>query len=143
MKCGNCTMCCKFPKIVETKSKAGEYCKYCEPKVGCKIYSERPESCKIFECAWKQMEHAGEELRPDRCNVLFEKWSDYLIVGATDTELSKLVLAQIDFFRGEGISVLIIDHSKKSKTVFLAPGHTRQFVKEQINGSTKLHRRLN
>lgn len=89
------------------------------------------------------MEKAGKELRPDKCNVVFEKWSDKVIVGATDVNLSKLVLRQIGFFKREGISVLIIDHKKKTRTYFLAPGHTKQFVKKEINDSPKLHGRLN
>jgi len=141
MNCGSCTACCKLLNIPETDSKPGEYCKHCYPGFACRIYNERPESCKIFECAWKQMENAGEELRPDKCGVLFEKWSDTVMVGTTEDKLSDLILHQIDFFKGEGISVLMIDHSRKIRTFFLAPGHTKDYVREQINGSTKLHRR--
>jgi len=141
MECGNCTLCCKFLNIKETDSKPGNYCKHCEPGVACKIYNERPEPCRIFECAWKQMNHPGEELKPDKCNVLFEKWSDHVMVGVTDSELSDLILRQIDFFRSEGISVLMVDHDQKSRTYFLVPGHTKEFVRMEINGSSKLYRR--
>lgn len=137
MECGNCTACCKLLNIQETDSKPGDYCKYCNPGVGCRIYNERPECCKIFECSWKQMKNAGEELRPDKCGVLFEKWSDTVMVGTTEGKLSDLILCQIDFFKREGISVLVIDHSKKIRTFFLAPGHTKEFVKIEINNSIK------
>ena len=141
MNCGNCTMCCKLLNIKETESKPGEYCKHCNPGTGCKIYEERPESCRIFECAWKQMEHTAEDLRPDKCGVLFEKWADYVMVGTTEYKLSDLILGQIDYFRGEGISILMINHKEKSRTFFLAPNHNKQFVRDEINGSTKLYRR--
>jgi len=143
MNCGECTLCCKLLDIKETDSKPGEYCKHCEPGVGCKIYNERPKPCRIFECAWKQMKHAGEELRPDRCNVLFEKWSDHVMVGATDSDdIKEIVMRQIDFFRSEEISVLMVDHNKKTRTFFLAPGHNKEFVREEINGSAKRSRKI-
>jgi len=137
MECGNCTYCCKFLEIKETSSKTGEYCKYCIPEVGCKIYNKRPESCKIFECCWKQMKVSAEELRPDRCNMLFEKWSDKVIVGATDKKMSELIMKQINYFNGEGISIVILDHLQKTKTFYLASGHTKEFVKQEINNSIK------
>jgi len=140
MECGECTLCCKLLKIDETNSKVNEYCCYCNPNFGCTIYDKRPESCRIFECCWKQMKNAGEDLRPDKCGVLFEKWSDNVIVGATDEMLSNLVLGQIDYFRSENISVLIMDHNKKSITYFLADGHTKEYVRKEINDSPKLHK---
>jgi len=146
IECDGCTLCCKFPVIPEVNSKVNEYCQYCKEEVGCEIYEERPESCRIYECAWKQMISqmliVSKELRPDKCHVLFEKYSDNVIVGVTEKELSLLVLNQINFFRREGISILIVDYNKKSKTFFLAAGHNRDFVREQINGGTKLHRRF-
>jgi uncharacterized cysteine cluster protein YcgN (CxxCxxCC family) len=142
MECDGCTLCCKLLRIDETNSIPNEVCNYCEENTGCKIYNTRPEPCKIFECAWKQMKNAGDELRPDKCGVLFEKWSDYIMVGATDRyNISPLIMGQINFFNKEGISVLFINHKKKSKTFFLATGHSKEFVKGEINDSPKLHRR--
>lgn len=140
MECGSCTLCCKLLNIKETDSKPGEYCKHCNPDIGCKIYEERPESCQIFECAWKQMRYAGKDLRPDKCFIMFEKWSDNVMVGTTtEDSISDLVLRQIEYFKNEGISTLMINHIKKTRTFFLANDHTKEFVKEEINGSTKLH----
>ena len=141
MECGNCTMCCLLPQIKETNSKPGIYCEYCEPNMdmGCKIYDNRPESCKIFECAWKQMEYAHDDLRPDKCNVLFEKWTDNVMVGTTiEKNISQLILNQINYFRGEGISVLMVNHKEKTRTYFLAPRHDKDFVRKEINDSQKL-----
>lgn len=141
MECDGCTLCCKLLRIDETNSIPNEICKYCGD-VSCKIYNERPESCSIFECAWKQMENADIDLRPDNCGTLFEKWSDTVMVGVTDVGISTLIHKQIDFFRSEGISVLFLDHSKKSKGYFLASKHTKEFVKGEINDSPKLYRRF-
>lgn len=140
--CGECTLCCKLLRIKEINSKAGEYCSFCNPGIGCQIYNQRPESCRIFLCAWKQMDNVGEELRPDKCKMLFEKWSDKVMVGGTDhDEISDLTMGQIDSFRSEGISVLVVNHILKTRTFFLAPGHTIDFIKREINASTKLFNR--
>jgi len=138
MECGNCTLCCKLLNIKETDSKPTEYCKYCTPEIGCNIYDERPESCRIFECAWKQMEKAHIDLRPDKCNVLFEKWSDNVMVGSMNVSyISDLVEKQIDHFRSEGISVIMLNNFEKYRTYFYAEGHTREFVQEEIENSVK------
>ena len=142
MECGECTLCCKLLRIEETNSLPNEICKYCKENIGCKIYDNRPESCKIFECAWKQMKYADLDLRPDKCNALFEKWSDNIMVGVTDKCISTLIHKQIDFFRGEGISVLFLDHYTKSKVYFLAENHTKDFIKGDINDSPKLYNRF-
>jgi hypothetical protein len=132
MNCGNCTECCRQLNIPETDSKEGDLCQHCEEGVGCKIYSERPESCRIFECCWKQMKIAGKELRPNVCGVLFEKWSDKVIVGSTENKLSKLILNQIEYFKNEGISILIVNQNEKTRTFYVADGHTVESVKEEI-----------
>jgi len=132
MNCGNCTECCRQLNIPETDSKEGDLCQHCEEGVGCKIYSERPESCRIFECCWKQMKIAGKELRPNICGVLFEKWSDRLIIGSTVDELSDLIKGQIGYFQREGITVLIANMIKKTRNFYLAEGHTLQSIEEDI-----------
>ena len=97
MECENCTICCKHLYIPETDSIEGELCKYCKEDVGCLIYEHRPEACSTFECCWKQMEYTHIDLRPDNCGVLFEKWTDNVIVGSTEYELSDLILNQIEY----------------------------------------------
>lgn len=137
--CGNCTLCCKLPRIPEANSIAGEWCTHCTPGVGCKIYKDRPESCRIYECIWKQMERVKPSLRPDRCHMIFEKWTDNLIIGSTDVPgISFLLMGQIDSFRKEGISVVVLNHVEKSKTFYLAPGHTKEFIKREIDGRTNV-----
>jgi hypothetical protein len=132
MECGTCTLCCKHLYIPETDSKEGDLCQHCEENVGCKIYSSRPESCQTFECCWKQMKYTHIDLRPDNGGVLFEKWSDRVIVGSTEDELSELILGQIGYFQKEGISVLIVNQNEKIRNFYLAEGHTIQSVEEDI-----------
>ena len=130
--CGNCTVCCKHLYIPETDSEEGDLCKYCKEDIGCLIYKCRPESCSTFNCAWKQMENVHIDLRPDNCGVLFEKWSDYVMVGSTEYELSKLMLGQIAYFQREGISVLIVNQEEKTRQFYLAEGHSIPFVEGEL-----------
>lgn len=52
--CGECTLCCTLPQIVEKGYEKDSYetCKHCELSVGCKIYEERPETCMGFMCLY-------------------------------------------------------------------------------------------
>lgn len=72
--CGSCTMCCKLMGVPELDKPPGEWCKHCDPKVGCTIYDDRPESCKDFECLWLQAQSRevksmlmGPGLKPNQC----------------------------------------------------------------------------
>jgi predicted HAD superfamily phosphohydrolase YqeG len=78
------------------------------------------------------MKYAHIDLRPDNGGVLFEKWSDRVIVGSTEDELSELILGQIRFFQKEGISVVIVNQNEKTRIFYLADGHTIQTVTEDI-----------
>lgn len=132
MECGECTLCCLHLNIPDTNSKEGELCKYCNENVGCKIYDNRPECCKVFECCWKQTDGAHIDLRPDNCGVLFEKWTDNVIVGSLENLPSDLVLRQNSYFQAEGISVVLVNQNEKSRTFYLANKHTIKYVEGNI-----------
>jgi len=134
-KCGECKACCKILLIEEVDSKPNEWCQHCN-KNGCRIYDIRPKGCREFMCTWLQMNHVGIEMRPDKCGVVFEKFTDNVMMGGTDGKIKPIVQGQIKFFNKEGISVVIVNHNTKTKTNFLANGHTRKFVEDEINDST-------
>ena len=124
MECGSCTLCCKLLELHDIPSAIGEYCSKCEIGVGCSIYDIRPKECQEFRCMWHQMEKAGEELRPDKCNVIFDRASEDVIVARLEEnkKLNNLVLAQINSFINEGFSVLVF-RGKEYKP-YIKPGHT-------------------
>lgn len=138
-KCGSCTLCCDLLKIPEVDSDYGELCKHCDLNKGCKIYEDRPEACREFECCWLQMETVGIELRPDKCGVIFEKWADDIILATTRKGPTPLVVGQIKSFMRENISVVMLDQRLKKKTYYLAEGHTKEYVENKINGSSVVH----
>ena len=69
--CGSCTACCKALEVVELTKPLGKWCQHCSIGKGCKIYAERPQSCRDFRCEW--LKGLGEEEdRPDRIRVILD-----------------------------------------------------------------------
>lgn len=69
-KCGSCTLCCLLTHIPQFDKPVFELCEYCG--TGCNIYMIRPQACREFLCVWAS-EGLPERLRPDKCNVMFER----------------------------------------------------------------------
>jgi uncharacterized protein len=71
--CGECTLCCKTMPVEEVSKPEGKWCTHCKVGKGCGIYATRPQPCIDFECFWLQSppEAMGDDLRPDRCGVVF------------------------------------------------------------------------
>lgn len=86
--CDGCTMCCKLPAVPEIDKPANTWCKHCAIGKYCKIYQERPQGCKDFMCLWKVMPDFPEELKPDKCKVIWQMTEDGLTAVAT-TEYPK------------------------------------------------------
>jgi hypothetical protein len=82
--CGSCTKCCTVMGIAEIKKPAWEECPNIAPGIGCKIYSERPQSCRRFICGWLLDPDMGPELKPENCHVVFYQRSEQHIVASCD-----------------------------------------------------------
>jgi hypothetical protein len=87
--CGSCTACCRVYAIPDLNKPAGPWCQHCAIGKGCKIYEERPTLCADFKCLWLQSreredprEHLADELRPDRCKVVFSPTTNENIMAA-------------------------------------------------------------
>lgn len=88
-ECGSCTACCRVYAIPTLNKPAGPWCQHCAIGEGCKIYEERPALCADFKCLWLQSrtredrrEHMPDELRPDRCKVVFSPTTNEAIMSA-------------------------------------------------------------
>lgn len=112
--CGGCTMCCKLPaappstQLPEGKP-AGVWCQHCDKGKGCRIYADRPQGCRDFMCLWKVMPDFPEELRPDKCKVMWQLTEDGTRAVAT-TEYPDKAQAQLGLIRSflrAGIAVEI------------------------------------
>lgn len=73
-ECGSCKVCCCLPDLKEEMGKpAWTWCDHCDlsgGERGCRIYDERPEACKRFECFWLRTPQLPDSYRPDKCKVL-------------------------------------------------------------------------
>jgi hypothetical protein len=92
------------------------------------------------------MDRVHPDLRPDRCNVVFEKLAPNVILGSSNImleEVSVLVYQQIDFFLREGISVVLQQFNPFNFKGFLAVGMKREEVikvlGEKANDCAKLY----
>jgi len=142
-ECGECTLCCKLLELHEIPSKIGEWCKYCDKTKGCSIYVGKPKECDTYKCMWLEMENVGVELRPDKSHIIFNKASDKTICAMQDPDykLDSLVMQQIKEFNKQGYSVVI--RKNEMYYTYLTKGHTLKEAKRDIDGRSKLHRRLN
>jgi len=78
--CGKCTMCCKLMGVVELDKPKHTQCNHCQIGVGCKIYNDRPISCREFKCIWLQTQATNKSLplqmRPDKSKVVLHTTPD-------------------------------------------------------------------
>lgn len=74
--CGSCTACCTALGVPELGKSTYRRCTHlCDN--GCGIYTERPGSCRTFECQWLRGlleldDGIDMDLRPDACGVIFD-----------------------------------------------------------------------
>lgn len=133
MKCGGCTACCKNLELHEIPSKIGELCKHCTA-TGCGIYNTRPKECQEFLCMWAQMDYAGEELRPDKCGVIFSRSSNDVIAARLDEDrmLNQFMIEQIKVFNREGFSVVVFRGNEKK--FYPNDKHTKLDIIRAVHG---------
>ena len=70
--CGTCTACCDITGVMELGKPYYARC----PHLGsgcCTAYEQRPETCRIYRCAWHLgLLGPGVDRRPDKCGVMFQ-----------------------------------------------------------------------
>jgi hypothetical protein len=71
-RCRQCDACCTVLAVEEVAKPEFERCDYQgQSKPGCAIYEERPESCRIWSCAWLQGFGTGND-RPDKLGLILD-----------------------------------------------------------------------
>ena len=85
---------------------------------------------------WSQMETVSDELRPDKCGIIFDRISDDVIAARieADRKLNGLLTAQVGYFNNEGFSVVIF--RGREKKIFLNDRHTETDVIEILHDRT-------
>lgn len=84
-ECGRCTACCEIIGVAELGKPFYQQCTERVPKQGCAVYAERPQGCRLFECAWLQG-YLSRPMRPDTCGVM---------VTASDDDPQQLELYEV------------------------------------------------
>lgn len=142
MKCDGCTLCCKLLDIYWMDSPKGEYCKECEPEVGCEIWENVPEDCKKYKCAYNQAEGIDIKYRPDNCGVIFEKATDTIFYGTIDDNVMVLgdtANEQIGIFLKKGFSVVLRYLGTPTPLVFNTEDRTAEDVWKEIKEAAWQH----
>jgi hypothetical protein len=80
--CDGCTMCCKLLSVDELEKPRYEWCVHCEIGVGCKIYEERPLSCRHFYCGYVLHAEFGEHWNPTKSKMViaYESENNRIVV---------------------------------------------------------------
>jgi len=156
MECDGCTVCCKLIEIPWMDSPRGEYCKECEPNVGCRIYDHAPEECLKFRCAYNQVPKCNINLRPDKLGIIFDKITDDVFIGTVnpDVLISEEAQKQVALFVKEGFGVVLFNDKISKPMVFSPKGKNpreiwnevlriREFVVTEIqNANIVIHKKF-
>ncbi len=129
--CGDCTLCCLLLPVPGVKIGINTNCRFCTHH--CSIHEKRPPICRSFDCEWLLKEDMSEELKPNKCNVIFEyinKDSILCLVHFNDLNAWKRapVTNHIKKLNNDGISVIISSYSNEPKRYMLAEGHTEENI---------------
>lgn len=69
--CGGCTACCKTHEVTEIQKPIGQWCPDCAIGKKCRVYANRPDSCKDFVCQWLKG-YSEEHQRPDKSKIVVD-----------------------------------------------------------------------
>ena len=135
MKCGDCTLCCKLIDIPWMKSPPLEYCSKCVPERGCGIWDNVPKDCLEYECAYREMDKASVNLRPDKCHVIFEKLSGLdTFLGLLDPgySMGEDVHGQINAFVNDGFSVFVSAFGRSTPLIISGNGKASKDIYNEV-----------
>lgn len=121
-QCGTCQECCICPKIDQQTMllQIGTYeakpaytpCRHLSGD-GCSVYSNRPQTCRDFECAWLKGAVGDAEARPDRIGLLpMVQHSEAGVCRLTIMECRENAFAERGFALAEELmqSIPNVDH---------------------------------
>ena len=133
MECGECTLCCDLFPVNWLNKPLLKKCIFCDK--GCTIHSDKPAECTDFDCAYAQGKNVPLELRPDKCGIIFEKWSDKIFYGTVvpDMKVTDYAMKQINGFNKQGFSVILASIKERDNILFLADGHIEKQIKVEFN----------
>lgn len=107
-ECGSCTACCHAFHIEWLDKPKNEPCTHCTG-TGCSIHASKHFECDSFECAYIQSNIDNDNLRPDKCGIIFELLKDgrFLATVIEGAEVTDSALNQMNSFTRQGYKVMI------------------------------------
>ena len=79
-QCGDCSLCCKVLGIPELQKPKDSWCPNFTAGIGCRIYDERPPSCRSFSCRWLTDLAMGPEWKPSICKMVVDSRPGLFVV---------------------------------------------------------------
>jgi hypothetical protein len=67
-------MCCKIMGIAELSKPRNQWCPHCDVGKGCKIYDQRPQSCRDFDCIYLLDGTLGDHWKPSRSRMVLTRY---------------------------------------------------------------------
>jgi hypothetical protein len=125
-QCGDCSLCCKVLRIAELDKPKDSWCPNFEHHVGCRIYADRPPSCRTFMCRWLVDPSMGPEWKPSVCKMVLDAKPNLVIVHVDpaagkpwraepySSVLKRLAAQGIE----KGVMVMVIEHHR---TIVILP----------------------
>jgi len=141
-KCEECTLCCELLPIKEINKQPSVLCSDCTLSKGCNIYNNRPEECKNFNCLYIEDNEMPDFLRPDKCNVIFEKITTKIFIAINHYNEPfayerENVIDYIKSLNEKGISVITTSFTNEPNEVFVGEGHTEEGIKRVTSNILK------
>lgn len=128
-ECGGCTVCCDLFPVPQLDKEANQKCIHCQG--GCLIHETRPQACRDFNCAYIQS-NSPEDLRPDRCGVVFEKVSDRIFYGTAWKKMTERAQGQVRAFLGQGFSVVLATNVGGVPRFYISPEHDEAEIRSEF-----------
>jgi hypothetical protein len=132
LTCGECTECCYAFPIEQLNKPPNTQCKHCNN--GCEIHDTKPDECSGFNCAYVQSKSNDENLRPDKCGIIFEKYSDNIFLGTvrTDMDVSDAGHRQIRSFLDQGYSVVLYSKHISELNYMICDRHDEDQIRAEF-----------
>lgn len=135
-------MCCDILPIKILNKPDSVKCKYSDGK-RCLIYPTRPISCKNYFCYWTLNDNLNENLRPDKCGVIFEEVKNTdIILAITDhrgivQKNKELLLEFTNSLLSKGRPVIVTSYTNAPKYFLTPKGITELEVKAELEKSIR------
>lgn len=131
--CGTCTLCCKVFGVDPLNKPRNTWCEHCDIGKGCRIYEDRPDECRSFECLWLQgPDIIPEEMAPVHTKVILTSHPELpLNVGGKQVLLIQFHEAQpgaaerpivrryIELLRSHGMACIVVPPGSGNRTMLL------------------------